>query len=71
MNPQDYNDVDIDYSFDINDYDSLQSKVLTNDEKEISTNENLSYDDKLTTTIDDFNNMKPTREIIRGSVINE
>lgn len=71
MNPQDYNDVDIDYSFDINDYDSLQSKVLTNDEKGISTNENLSYDDKLTTTIDDFNNMKPTREIIRGSVINE
>lgn len=71
MNPQDYNDVDIDYSFDINDYDSLQSKVFTNDEKEISTNENLSYDDKLTTTIDDFNNMKPTREIIRGSVINE
>lgn len=71
MNPQDYNDVDIDYSFDINDYNSLQSKVLTNDEKEISTNENLSYDDKLTTTIDDFNNMKPTREIIRGSVINE
>ena len=71
MNPQDYNDVDIDYSFDINDYDSLQSKVLTNDEKEISTNENLSYDDKLTTTIDDFNNMNPTREIIRGSVINE
>lgn len=71
MNPQDYNDVDIDYSFDINDYDSLQSKVFTNDEKEISTNENLSYGDKLTTTIDDFNNMKPTREIIRGSVINE
>lgn len=71
MNPQDYNDVDIDYNFDINDYDSLQSKVLTNDEKGISTNENLSYDDKLTTTIDDFNNMKPTREIIRGSVINE
>ncbi len=71
MNPQDYNDVDIDYSFDINDYDSLQSKVFTDDEKEISTNENLSYDDKLTTTIDDFNNMKPTREIIRGSVINE
>lgn len=71
MNPQDYNDVDIDYSFDINDYDSLQSKVLTNDEKEISNNENLSYDDNLTTTIDGFNNMKPTREIIRGSVINE
>lgn len=67
MNQQDYSNVDIDY----NSYELEQDNTIIDNSNNDSIDEKSAFEENSTTTINVNNNTKPTREIIRGSVINE